>query len=599
MARLPYLTLALGALIFLVTTMVLLSRTYGSITLLSLLSSGLTSEHPLPGFSNGQAHQAPASDQDQLGAVASESTICSSIGIGLLRRGGNAADALVGTTFCTGVIGMYHSGIGGGGFALVRDSEGQYESIDFRETAPGAAFQDMYNHDPSLSVRGGLASGVPGEVRGMAYLHEKYGRLPWKEVMQGAIQTARNGFPVTEDLQRAMSAATSGDHDDFLVNDPEWAIDFAPNGTLLKLGDIITRKRYANTLEAIAVGGPDAFHTGSIAESMINSVQRANGTMTLEDLANYTVVVRPTSEIDYRGYKVRSCSAPASGAVALSILKIIEGYETIGQEGWRNLSTHRLDEAMRFAYGQRTTLGDPSFIEGIDEYEADMLNASTATLIRGRISDQHTLDVSAYNPDGLEVLDTPGTSHVVTADASGVAISMTTTINLFFGSQLIVPETGIIMNDEMNDFSIPGSRNDFGFPPSPSNYIAPGKRPFSSITPTIVEFPNGTLYLVTGAAGGSRIITATVQSIWNVLDRNMTVHDALAEPRVHDQLIPNQAWFEYSYDNSTVEFMKDRGHNVTWVPPFYSSAQALRRLTNGTFEAAGEPRQKNSGGFAV
>ncbi|KAJ9626468.1 hypothetical protein H2203_004100 [Taxawa tesnikishii (nom. ined.)] len=456
----------------------------------------------------------------------------------------------------------------------------------------------MYNNNTNASIYGGLASGVPGEVRGMAYLHEHYGVLPWRDVLQGAISTARNGFPVTQDLVRYMASATAG-VDNFLVNDPNWAIDFAPNGTLLKLNDTITRKRYANTLETIANEGADAFYTGAIARTTIDAVQGANGTMTLDDLANYTVAIRPPAEIEYRGYRLRSCSAPASGAVALSALKIIEGYETIGQEGWLNLSTHRLDEAIRFGYGQRTELGDPLFVEGMDEYQNEMLNASTAAFIRSRISDLHTLNVSAYDPTGLEILETPGTSHVVTADASGMAVSMTTTINLLFGSQVLVPETGIIMNNEMNDFSIPGTRNAFGFVPSPANYIRPGKRPLSSITPTIVEFPNGTLYFVVGAAGGSRIITATIQNLWNVLDRNMTSPEALAEPRLHDQLVPNQVYFEYAYDNATVEFMRERGHNVTWWAPGQSSAQALRRLSNGTFEAAGEPRQLNSGGYVI
>jgi gamma-glutamyltranspeptidase/glutathione hydrolase len=196
-------------------------------------------------------------------------------------------------------------------------------------------------------------------------------------------------------------------------------------------------------------------------------------------------------------------------------------------------------------------------------------------------------------------LDTPGTSHVVTADASGLAISLTSTVNLLFGSQLMVPETGVIMNDEMNDFSIPGTSNSFGFIPSPSNYIRPGKRPQSSISPAIVETPDGRLYMVIGAAGGSRIISSTIQNIHHVLDLGMTAPKALARPRLHDQLVPNVATFEYSYDNSTVAFMKNLGHNVSWVAPGQSSAQGIRVLPNGTFEAAGEPRQKNSGGFAV
>ncbi|KAK5448026.1 hypothetical protein LTS15_009050 [Exophiala xenobiotica] len=537
---------------------------------------------------------------DSLGAVASESSICSSIGIDLLRQGGNAADALVGTVFCVGVIGCYHSGVGGGGFMLVRGSNGSYEFIDFRETAPAAAFQDMYNNNTNASIFGGLASGVPGEVRGLAHLHSNYGKLPWKSVMAGAIKTARYGWPVSADLVRYMqSANASALVPNFLVDDPNWAIDFAPNGTLLGLGDTITRKRYANTLESIANEGPDVFYNGPIAEATIAALQAQNGTMTVGDLQNYTVAIRPTANITYRGYRMFSCSAPSSGEVALSVMKTLEGYTDFFTDGSVNLSTHRMDEAMRFGYGERTNLGDPSFMKNISAYQAEMLSAQTAADIRSKISDTHTLNVSAYDPSGIESLETPGTSHVVTADASGLAISLTTTVNLLFGSNLMVPETGVIMNNEMNDFSIPGSSNAFGYIPSPSNYIRPGKRPLSSISPTIVEFPNGTLYYVIGAAGGSRIITATIQNLIHVLDQNLTVPQALAQPRLHDQLIPNQVMFESAYNNETIAFMKARGHNITWVAPGLSTAQGLRRLGNGTFEAAGEPRQQSSAGYAI
>lgn len=533
-----------------------------------------------------------------LGAVASESAICSRIGTDMLQQGGNAADALVATVFCVGVIGMYHSGIGGGGFMLVRAPNGSFEFVDFRETAPAAAFQDMYNNNTDASIYGGLASGVPGEVRGLEHLHRKYGVLPWSAVVQPAVRVAREGFPVTEDLVRYMTSAV-GDGEDFLSQDPTWALDFAPNGTRLGLGDTLTRRRYADTLETIATQGPDAFYSGPIAETMIRAVQAANGTMTLEDLKNYTVAIRNVSQIDYRGYKITSTTAPSSGIVALSVLKIVEGYDDFFAPGNVNLSTHRLDEAIRFGYGERTNLGDPSFVDGLDEFQRDMLNGTTVRQIRARISDLHTQNVSAYDPHGIESLDTPGTSHVVAADHTGLAISLTTTINLLFGSRVMVPETGIIMNNEMNDFSIPGASNAFGYIPSPANYIRPGKRPLSSISPAIVTHPNGTLSFVVGAAGGSRIITATIQNIIHAVDQGMSAAEALAQPRLHDQLVPNQVSFEYAYDNATVAFMRSRGHNVTWVAPGESTAQAIRVLPNGTFDAAGEPRQQNSGGFAV
>ncbi|KOC08849.1 gamma-glutamyltranspeptidase [Aspergillus flavus AF70] len=440
--------------------------------------------------------------------------------------------------------------------------------------------------------------GVPGEVRGLEYLHKKYGSLPWSTIMQPAIQTARQGFPVGRDLVRYMNSAV-GDGEDFLSKDPTWAIDFAPNGTRLGLGDTITRKRYADTLETIANNGPDAFYTGPIAETMIQALQAANGTMTLEDLRNYTIAIRDTSQIDYRGYRVIGTSAPSSGTVALNILKVLDTYDSFMVPDNVNLSTHRLDEAIRFGYGLRTELGDPYFLEGLDEYQKDMLEQSTIDEIRGKISDLHTQNVSAYDPKGLESLDTPGTSHIAAVDHTGLTISTITTINLLFGSKVMVPETGIIMNNEMDDFSTPGSSNAFGYVPSEANFIRPGKRPLSSITPTIVTHQNGSVFFVAGSAGGSRIITATVQNIIHAVDEGLSAAEALARPRLHDQLIPNQVRFEYAYNNETVAFMKSLGHNVTWVAPGDSTAQAIRVLPNGTFDAAGEPRQLDSGGFAV
>lgn len=330
---------------------------------------------------------------------------------------------------------------------LVRSANASYEFIDFRETAPAAAFQDMYDNNTAASLYGGLASGVPGEVRGLEYLHKHYGTLPWTLLMQPAIKLARYGFTVTNDTVRYMASATASY--DFLTYDETWAIDFAPNGTRLGLGDIMTRKRYANTLESIAEGGAKAFYTGAIANATINALRQTNGTMALSDLANYSVAIREPSMIDYHGYKIHSGSAPSGGTVALSILNTIEGYDMSSPNNL-NLSTHYLDEGMRFAYGERTQLGDPSFLPNMTAYQAEMLSDATAAEIRSKISDFHTLNVSAYDPSGLSVLQDSGTSAVVAADLSGMAIAITSTINTLFGSQVMVPETGVIMNNEMN-----------------------------------------------------------------------------------------------------------------------------------------------------
>ncbi|KAF2222356.1 gamma-glutamyltranspeptidase [Elsinoe ampelina] len=537
------------------------------------------------------------------GAVSSETALCSQLGAKILRIGGNAADAMVASVFCTGVVGMYHSGIGGGGFAVVRASNGTYEFIDFREAAPLATNETIYVGNEQGSLTGGLASGVPGEVRGLEYIHDKYGRLPWKDVVTPAVKVARYGFPVTEDLLSYIASATTGSSGNFLVNDPSWALDFAPNGTVLGLGETLTRKRYADTLETIAEKGADAFYSGAIARTLIRALRASNGTMTEADLANYTIKSRTPAKITYRNYTLHSSSAPASGTIALSALKILEGYTDAGLPSAINLTTHRLTEAFRFAYGQRTLFGDPLIIPSMDTYQTSILSDPVTSAIRSRISDARTQNVSYYDPAGLEILDTPGTSHLVTADSSGLALSLTTTVNLLFGSKLLIPETGIVMNNEMNDFSIPGVRNAFGFEPSPNNYVRPGARPVSSISPIIAEDANGDLVFLTGAAGGSRIITASALQVWNVLDRGMTAQEALAEKRLHDQLVPDQTSMEEGYDAGVVEFMRGRGHNVS-IPGTAgtSSAQSIRvDRTRGMalFEVGSEPRQANSGGFVV
>ncbi|KAM5343568.1 hypothetical protein ACJ41O_012105 [Fusarium nematophilum] len=573
---------------------------------LSLLGQSV-SANPFPGYGFYPPPTSPAqSDRytDKLGAVACEAEICSTVGIGILRKGGNAADAMVATVLCVGTVAMYHSGIGGGGFMLIhrptdwKDSS-PYEFVDFRETAPAAATEGMFKDNVNASMYGGQASGVPGELRGLGHLHQNYGRLPWATLVQPAIDLARYGFPVNQDLVRFMKTTyTTSENESYLVTDPAWAVDFAPKGKLLKLGEKITRRRYAKLLKAIAVHGADAFYEGPYADTMIKALKQQDGIMTAEDLKNYTVVVREPSQISYKGGKITSGSAPSSGAVVATIMNILEGYDFLGEKKRVNESTHLLDEAMKFAYGMRTKLGDPSFVAGLADFQTKMLSEDTAREVRSKITGR-PLGLADYNPDGLESLDTPGTSHLVAMDKSGLAISLTTTVNLIFGSRLMVPETGLVMNNEMNDFSIPGQSNAFGYVPSEANFIRPGKRPLSSISTSIVERPDGTVSLVTGSAGGSRIITATLQVMLNVLEKNMTALEALTEPRLHDQLVPQQVTFEYTFDNSTVAYLKEIGCNVTWVAPGQSTAQALRRLLDGSFEAAGEPRQANSGGFAT
>ena len=559
------------------------------------------------------------------GAVVSESTLCSNVGAAILRQGGNAADAMVGSSFCVGVVAPYHCGIGGGGFALVRSPDGTFEAIDYREAAPAAAYEDMFQGNANGSILGGLASGVPGELRGLEYLHRRYGRLPWSQVVMPAVRIAREGFNVTKDLAGYMEIGNQR-WGDFLTVDPAWAEDFASRGKQISRGELFTRKRYADTLEAVALHGPDVFYGGPIAEATINAIRRRNGTMTLADLASYRVVIRGVVSIMYRGFEIFGVGAPASGAVVLSALKTVEGYPSMGDPAHLNISTHRLDEATRFAYAERSSLGDPTFWPSAIAHQREMLDASYAATKQAKISDKHTLNVSDYNPEGFEIRSDHGTSHLSAADASGLAVALTSTINFIWGNLIMVPETGVALNNEMNDFSIPRAHGDFGFRPSPSNYVRPGKRPQSSMTPIIVEHArNRSLYHITGAAGGARIITAVLQDLWHGLDYGLSAYAAVREARFHDMLLPNRIQFEWSlnrtsedkrwahtseesvigtgevrgFDNRTVSDMRTRGHNVAWVPAGWSETHTIRRMSNGSFEVAGDPRQSCSGGVVV
>ncbi|KAI0882671.1 gamma-glutamyltranspeptidase [Annulohypoxylon maeteangense] len=548
--------------------------------------------------------QQQPSSSGKRGAVASESKVCSQIGIDLLAQGGNAVDAWIGTQLCVGVIGMYHSGLGGGGFALIRDSNGNYTVIDYRESAPSAASENMYKDNVIGSVFGGLSVGVPGELRGLEYAHKKFGALPWKDVVSPAADVAERGFTVSADQVRYMEFGLSIAGWNFLTEDPSWAEDFAPNGTLVKLGDVMTRKRYAETLKQIAKYGPDVFYNGPIAEATVKHIQKHNGTMTLDDMSSYEAIIREPISISYRGFTLVSSGTPSSGAVCLSTLKTMEGYSASSPD--TNLTLHRFDESMRFAYGAHQALGDPAFVPHAPDLEAVMLSPSHASSIRSRIHDDRTQPVENYDPAHIYVPTDHGTSHISTADGSGIAVSSTTTVNLLFGSLLMVPETGVVLNDEMNDFSIPGFHNEFGYAPSPANYVRAGKRPLSSITPVIVERPSpnpnsntSILVAVAGAAGGSRIISSTTQVLWHMLEHSLSPHSAVSEPRFHDQLMPNVATFEYGFDNATIASMRDRGHNVTWVREGFSAVQAIRVGDDGVFEAASETRQSASGGLVL
>ncbi|CAM1509189.1 Fc.00g029280.m01.CDS01 [Cosmosporella sp. VM-42] len=539
--------------------------------------------------------QIPIQKQATAGAVASESDQCSRVGGAIISAGGNAVDAAVATTFCVGVVAPYHSGIGGGGFMMVRDKNGAYEAIDFRETAPGFAYQDMYKDKANESIYGGLSVAVPGEVKGLQYAHEKYGELPWSAVLAPAIDIAYKGFTVTVDMERYIRASINGHSRNFLAEDPSWAKDFVRKGKLLGQGERITRRRYAR----LAKKGAHDFYKGKLAEQMIRSIWSAGGNMTMNDLENYKVISRPILHTTYRGYNLYSIGAPASGAVTLNILKVMEAFK--GGFKHRKQTIHKYVEAMKFAYGARLRLCDPDFDADMVKYQKQMLDPKNIDKIRKKIDPDHTQPIEAYDPQGIYPPEQHGTSQITTVDRDGMAVSLTTTVNLLWGSQVLDPRTGIIFNNEMNDFSIPGVPNEFGLKPSKENFIKPGKRPQSSITPVIVTYKDNTFFAAVGAAGGSRIISATTQALFHILNDGVDIRWAVNEPRLHDQVIPPLLLVEKRFNVSTVEYLRDRGHNITWVWEGLSAVHGvqLRKEWNGQFRAGNDERQKDSGGKTI
>ncbi|KAE8351277.1 gamma-glutamyltranspeptidase [Aspergillus coremiiformis] len=494
---------------------------------------------------------------------------------------------------------MYHSGIGGGGFMLIKTPNGSFEFVDFRETAPASIGTTTFN-DTTQSTPVGLRSGVPGEVRGLEYLHRKYGVLPWSVVLEPAIRTARDGFLVEEDLANYIEMAVEETGEDFLSTTTSWAVDFSPSGSRVRLGDTMTRRRLAETLESVAANGPDAFYSGPIARDMVDALREAGGIMTVDDLANYTVVTRDIAEVTYRGHTIVSTTAPSSGVVAMNILKVLERYDGFFTPGNANLSTHRMVEAMKFGFGLRTRLGDPSFVYGLDEYQSRMLTPEMIEHIQLKISDTQTQETPAYSPEGIEVVNSTGTAHIATVDRQGLAISATTTINRLFGNQIMSPRSGIILNNEMDDFSRPSSSPPpSGHSPATANFALPGKRPLSAISPAMVIDPNGRLLLIAGSAGSNWITTTTIQNIIAAVDQDLGAEDILAAPRLHHQLIPNHVTVETTYPNETVAFLARLGHDVTWYPPAASMAHLIRMTSDGRFDPAGDPRLRNSGGVVA
>lgn len=508
------------------------------ICILSMLLSLVT-----PFATNVQAASARP-EKSSVGMVMSTQKIANDIGMQVLKDGGNAIDAAVAVGYALAVVHPVAGNIGGGGFAVIHTANGENTTLDFREMAPGKATADMYldkdgNVIPNASTEGYLAAGVPGTVAGMSTMLEKFGTKKLADLIQPAINYAEQGFMISprqaetflEYAPRLTKFASSKKY--FLKVD----------GSTYKEGERLIQKDLAHTLQLIAKEGPAAFYKGEIADMIVKDMAANGGIISKEDLANYKPIWREPVAGNYRGYDVFSMAPPSSGGTHIvEILNILEGYD-INKMGHNSSETlHVMAEAMRYAYADRSEyMGDPDFVKVPVKA---LVSPEYAAEIRSKIDPLKATPSSQVRPGNLPTHEGTNTTHYSIVDKWGNAVSITYTINDYYGSSAAINGAGFLLNNEMDDFSIkPGVANIYGLVGGEANAIAPYKRPLSSMSPTII-LKDGKLVMVVGSPGGARIITTVLQVISNVIDHKMNIREAIDAPRVHMQWLPDELRIE-------------------------------------------------------
>jgi gamma-glutamyltranspeptidase/glutathione hydrolase len=517
------------------------------------------------------------------GMVATQEETATRIGLEVLEQGGNAIDAAVAIGFALAVTLPRAGNLGGGGFMIVYDaSAGETVAIDFRETAPAKASRDMFldekgDADAERSRYSYLAAGVPGTVAGLALALERYGSLPLKEILRPAVNLADRGIEVSDDLSLSLKAA--------LERMSPWPesmkIFFKPDRSPYEPGETLVQQDLAKSLREISENGPAAFYEGEIAQKIVADMEANGGLITLADLKNYAPVVREPVRGTYRGYEIVSMPPPSSGGIHLiQLLNMLEHYP-IGELGHNSAATiHRMAEAMKLAYADRSEyLGDPGFTtvpaKGLTSktYAAELVKL--IDLNRARPA----TDIKPGNPLPFESNET---THYSVVDKDGNVVSTTYTLNFTYGTGITVADTGILLNNQMDDFSAkPGVPNAYGLIGGDANAVGPAKRPLSSMTPTLV-FKDGKPFLATGSPGGSRIITTVLQIVMNVVDHGMNIAEATIFPRVHHQWLPDQLRIEEGLSPDSIRLLEDLGHKVV-VEDAMGSTQSIMLGPEGLF----------------
>jgi gamma-glutamyltranspeptidase/glutathione hydrolase len=526
--------------------------------------------------------------------VVSDAPLATEAGARQLATGGNAMDAAIAVAFVLAVVYPEAGNLGGGGFAVVRDAYGARAALDFRETAPEQAHRTMYVRGkaaaPSTSASrvGHLAAGVPGSVAGLWALHQRYGTAPWSALLAPAIELAERGFVVDDRLAGALAEAEPK-----LARFPASRALLMPQGHPPRPGDVLHNRELALTLRRIAERGPAGFYAGATAELLTQEMERGGGIMTLADLERYEPRWRAPLESEYRGSTIVSMPPPSSGGVALALIaNMLEGDELGTYHGPSHV--HLLAEAMRRAFADRNTLlGDPEFVS---MPLGPLLSPAYAAERRSGFTRFAT--PSSQVAEGLPRPEGEHTTHLAVVDGDGAAVSLTTTINDFFGSGVTVTGAGFLLNDEMDDFTTePGSPNLYGLIQGEANAIAPRKRMLSSMAPTLVLDADGAVRVVAGARGGPRIITATWQVISNVLDFGMDASAAVRAPRVHQQWYPDELLLESGgFSPEQSRGLEALGYALRSVPDLASAPVIVRDAISREWTAAPDPRR---GGAAL
>jgi gamma-glutamyltranspeptidase/glutathione hydrolase len=525
------------------------------------------------------------------GAVATAHPLASAVAAEVLREGGNAVDAAVAAAFALSVVEPQASGIGGGGVALVWSArERRARVLDFREVAPAAATPDLFvppGAPARSSLDGGLAVAVPGAVKGYAELARRFGTRSLARLIEPAARLAERGFRVGQ-----VFAERSRMRAGCLREDAAAAREFLDRGAPLDPGARLVRRHLARTLRLLA-RDPESFYRGPLARRIAQAVRARGGVLTEADLAAYRTRDREPLAGSYRGHRVLSMPPPsAGGAIVLAVLGALEGEEPRAGGYRPERYLHVMIEAEKRAYARRAaSLGDPDQVAGAAAAAAEMATAAYGARLRASIGDRAT-------PAG-EVATAPEagqTSHVSVVDGEGNAVALTTTVNYPFGACVVVPGTGILLNDEMDDFDThPGAPNAWGLSGRGPNEVAPGKRPLSSMAPTLVFDPEGRLELAVGAAGGARIPTAVLQAVLHVVDDGMRVDEALAAPRLYHQLVPDEVQVEPNgLEAATAARLRERGHVLSFRRRMEANAEAVSVTATGAREGAADPRYEGA-----